>query len=272
VTLDPVTGQATGSFTALIAGPVPCGAGSAGLTGLVTGVLGWETVSNATAGTLGTVSQSDEALRALRRNTLFLQGVSLIGATLSAINAISGVIGSQGLENLSWEEQTISGIVMSSKSIWVCVDGGAPADIATALLINKSMGAGWNGAQTLSVIEPASGQPYLTQWDVPTLVPIFVQMTVRQGTFVGDPTQDVINAVLAFAANSIEGLQGFSVGENASPFEISGAVIQQCQGLYVKLVQIALVSGGSLAPAELPMAINQKATVIETNISVILVT
>lgn len=270
VTLDAVTGQAMSNFTAVQPGPVPCGAGAAGLTAIVTAVLGWETVSNAGTGIAGAAEQSDEALRALRRNTLFLQGVSNIGAISSALWAISGVIGVQILENTQNTGQTISGVEMIAKSVWVCVDGGNSDNIATALLKTKSIGAAWNGSQSLTVIEPASGQPYTVHWDVPSLLPILVQVTVRQGSFVGDPTAAVISAILAYGVNSIAGVDGLALGVNASPFEAGAAVAAQCPGLYVKLVQMALVSGGSLAPAEIPVAIYQKATIAEGNISVIL--
>jgi hypothetical protein len=267
------TWTGTGDFTAVEPGPIPCGAAGAGLTSVETDVLGWETVSNANAGTLGTLQQLDVPFRQLRRNTLALQGVALIEAILSGISNISGVIGRQGLENYTNADATIEGIFLLANSIWVCVDGGTAQDIATVLLQKKSMGANWNGAQSLAVIEPASGQAYTVLWDVPTLVPLLAQVTVKQGTYVGNPALDVNAAVVAFAANQIEGLQGFTVGESASPFEIAAAIQQQCPGIYVKSVQLALFSGTpTYAPAEIAMAINQKATLNQAGVTVILVT
>jgi hypothetical protein len=266
------TGTGTGNFTAVQPGPVPCGAGGAGLVDISTDVLGWETVSNPVAGTVGTTALGDEPLRLLRRNTLYLQGVSLIGATVSALYNLPGVISVQALENDTSETVVTQGITLVAHSIWVCVDGGQPAAIATALLLNKSMGCAWNGAQSLSIVEPASGQTYTPLWDVPTDVPIYCAITVRQGTYVGDPTNDVIAAIVAFGSNSIEGIQGFATGINASPFDISAAVLNQCPGLLVKICAISLLSTINPQPVEIEIAINQTATISASNINVTIVT
>jgi hypothetical protein len=253
------TGQAFGTFMAVAPGPIPCGEAGAGLVNVETDVLGWETVSNAGAATaIGTLQQNDGPLRILRRKTLALQGVSLMEAILSSINNLNGVIGSQGLENVQSTTQTISTIVMEAKSIWVCVDGGAQADIATVLLQQKSGGCDWNGAQSVSVVEPSSGQTYTVLYDIPTQVPVLAQFIVKQGMYVGNLFTDIPNAAVAFGLNKVDGFTGFVVGESASPFELAAAVQQQCPGIYIRAVNLSLV-GGSYAPTELAMAINQKA-------------
>jgi hypothetical protein len=268
VTLDPVSGTAIGTYTAQVAGSIAAPTGS---WTIVTDVLGLETVTNNTVGTLGTEQQSDQILAVLRRKTLALQSVALMDAGLSRINNLSGVIGSQALENVQNVTATISGVTMVAKSVWFCIDGGSASDIGTALLATKSQGADWNGAQSLAVIDPASGQSYTVKWDLPTPVPLLVQVTVRQGTFVGDITDAVTQAVVDFGNNAISGLQGFGVGQSASPFEIAAGIQSECQGLYVKNVEIATVSSGIYAPAEIAMAIYQKPTIIGANVSVVIV-
>ncbi|CAM6031752.1 unnamed protein product [Sphagnum compactum] len=255
--------QGVGDFEAVVAGPVPCGTGSAGLTAVVTDVLGWETVSSPNAGVVGTLQQSDEALRLLRRQTLALQGVAILEAITSAINALPGVIGSQRLENYTNTPMTVDGVYLLPNSVWICVDGGTNQDIASALVQNKSLGCNWNGAQTLTVVDPISGQQYAPRWDIPTDIPLLVSVTVKQGTFIGDPTTAVIQAVLDFGNNVIDGLQGFSVGESASPFDIAAGILQECPGLYVRSVLISLTSVVDLQPVEIAMLIYQKATVSE---------
>lgn len=274
VTLDTVTGQAVGTYVAMVSGAVPCPAGA---FQIVTPVLGLETVTNPATATPGTLEQSDEALRALRRNTLALQGNSTMAAITSAIWDIPGVIGLQDLENVG-AAQTISGVAMQSKSVWVCVDGGTPLAIATALLNSKSSGSNWNGAQSLTVIEPASGQSYTPQWDIPTLVPLLVQVTAKQGTFVGDINAAIIQAVLDFANNAIAPadpnaapVAGFTVGASASPFEIAAGIMQECPGLWITNVALSLASGTpNYQPAQIAMLIYQKATVSSGDISVVL--
>jgi hypothetical protein len=282
VTLETFNGSTwtgIGEFQAVQGGPVPCGTGSNGLVNLVTDVLGWETVSNASAGVVGTLQQTDGVLRALRRQTLFLQGVSLIGAILSAVADITGVIGFQGLENYTSAPQTISGVYMVANSVWVCVDGGAQADIATALLVNKSLGCAWNGAQSVSVIEPSSGQTYTVLYDVPTSVPLLISVTAKQGSFVGNPTTAIMQAIIDFGNNAIqpadpnaEPVQGFGVGQSASPFEIGAGITQECPGIYLRAILISTVAANNLQPDEIPLDIYQKATITADDITIVIVT
>src|SRR5262249_35563379 len=88
VTLNP-SGTPNVNFQSVQTGPIPC-AGSA-LNTIVSSILGWETVTNNASGTpasvttLGTTTQSDQAARALRANTLAFQGVSLAEAITSAL-------------------------------------------------------------------------------------------------------------------------------------------------------------------------------------------
>lgn len=268
VTLDPVTGTATGSYTATVAGPITCATGT--LT-IVSAVLGLETVSNPGTGVIiGSATQSDESFRTQRRNTLALQSVSLTASSISALKNLAGVLGVQFIENNTNATATISGITLADRSVWFCVDGGSAAQIGAVLLNNKSYGAAWNGSQAVTVVEPASGQSYTVNYDVPTDEPIVVQVTCSQGTYQGTLVTDVPAAVAAYAANQLTAVQGFTVGQNASPFQIAAALGQQCPGIQIAKIQLSLKSSISYAPAELTMAINQKATVLVTDVSVVI--
>lgn len=265
VTLDG-SGNGVGIFTALVAGPVPVPSGSY----TPADVLGWETAVAASTGTVGTAEQSDEALRTLRAQTLFLQGVSLIGATLSAVNALTGVLSSQGLENVTSSTQTISGVSLVAHSIWICVDGGLQTAIANALLHNKSMGANWNGAVTQGVVDPSSGQTYTVKYDVPTLVPLLVRVTCKQGSFQGNPATAIPIAAAAFANNQVDGITGFVLGQSASPWEMGAGIQAQLPGLYISKIELSLVSSVDYEPAEIAMEIFQKATVIAADVAVVI--
>lgn len=95
-----VGGTSTVNFQSVAFGPIPCAAHA--LNTIVTAtVVGWETVDNSNAGVVGTLTQSDQAARASRQNTLFFQGLSLIGAISSAIYAVPGVTSLAILENFN---------------------------------------------------------------------------------------------------------------------------------------------------------------------------
>lgn len=97
------SGNAMVNFYSQSFGPIPCA--SSALTNVVSSVLGWETVTNnpsstpASTTTLGVTTQSDQAFRSYRNNTLGFQGVALPIAITSALYATSNVTSLSFLEN-----------------------------------------------------------------------------------------------------------------------------------------------------------------------------
>lgn len=99
---------------------------------IVTPVIGWDSVTNEAANYYtGTVEQSDADARALRLNTLAIQGQSLPQAITSGLFAIPGVIGVSFLENVTATSSSVpaknSGnpaTTLVANSIYVCVDPG----------------------------------------------------------------------------------------------------------------------------------------------------
>lgn len=256
ITLDG-SGNGSGTFYSQEYGPISCGISD--LNQIVTGVLGWETITNSAAATLGQSQQSDQSLRALRRNTLALQGISLGEAITSALYAVDGVKSLTFRENTANTTQTIDGVSMVAKSIYVCVDGGTDLDVATALLANKTVGAAWNGGVTQTVVEPYSGQSYDVKFSRPTEINMSVRVTIRSGTSLTDPVSAVKDAIMAYVNGELNDESGFTVGNDVSPFELAGAVNQQNPSIFVKLVEISDDGGTTWQSTEYAIAINQVA-------------
>lgn len=255
-------GIAYGTFVAVVAGPTAVVSGA--LNTPVDSVLGWETITNNQSGTpasvttIGTNQQTDASLRALRNNTLALQGISTVQAQVSGLYAIDGVTSVAFLENVASTTQTINGISLGAHSIWACVDGGSSLDIATSLLKNKTDGAGWNGAQSVPVVEPASSQTYTVLFDRPTYVFIYGAMTIKQGSYIGSLQQNAAQAVADYFVGNVDGFQALGIGQNVSPFEIAAAVVSACPGCIVMGCNIGTVPG-TLNPADVTIAQNARA-------------
>lgn len=263
----PDSGSTMVDFIAVETGAVPCPAGA--LTQIVTAVLGWESVSNPTAAPLGTAQQYDPSLRAKRRNTLALQGSSLAVAITSALYDVGGVTSLSFRENPEDVDQTIDGILLKKNSVWACVHGGVNADIAAALLSNKSGGCAWNGSTTVNVVEPASGQTYAVKFDRPTEVPIKARLTVKVSNATVDAQTAVRAAVSAWAALAEDGLPGLRTGGNVSPFDMAAAVNAAVSGIYVAKVELTTTAADSFAVAELVMALNQVPTLATSAVTVV---
>lgn len=261
-------GTATGQFRCITSGPIQCATGN--LDTVVDMVLGWETVTNTVAATLGSDEQSDASLRMLRVNTLAKNGISFAEAITSAlydepVSALSVAF----RENYKKVDMTIDGVDLVANSIWVCVDGGADEDIAMALLRVKTIGADWNGPVDAPVVEPISGQTYDVKFQRPTLVPVEVQLTVRRGLYTGDPVLESPGAVVNYAAGNVENMPGFVLNSiGVAPDQIAAAVATQLPGLFVVGTSVRNVGSTTWQNELLPLAIWEKATVATGNVYV----
>lgn len=268
-------GVAYGSFQALEEGAIDCPVHS--LTVPVAGytAIGWETSDNEEAGTIGSNQQSDLSARQERKQTLAQQGRSLSEAVFSRVRAVDGVRSMTFRENKTNVAKTIDGIALNPNSVWVCVDGGLNADIAAALYRSISGGAGYNGAISVNVKDPFSGQTDTVKFDRPTAKPIMVRVTGNiTGSMTSNPEAIVKQAVVDYGAGLLENSeQGFAVGEDVSPYEIASAVNYRAPGIFVTKVEIALQPASGEQPAwqttTMDISLKEKATVDLSSVLVV---
>lgn len=267
VTLDD-GGEGAVDFLAVEAGPIAANAGA--LTQIVTAVLGWDTVMNPTAATVGRTEEGDLPARQRRKNTLSLQNVALPLAITSGLHELPNVRSLQFRENYTKLDATIDGIFLLANSVWVCVDGGTDAEIAAVLLEHKSLGSDWNGSTTVNVTDAASGQVYPVKFDRPTEIATQARVTVRGGTSLVDVPKAVRDAIVAYAAGELEGEPGFVVGGSVSAFELGGAVNRYAPGIYVQKCEISLLSVTSWTTDEIVIALDEIASISSGAIEVVL--
>jgi len=230
-------GTVTGTFQSEVAGPIPCLAGT--LTDVVSEVLGWETVNNPDDGILGAEEQSDVSLRKLRKNALALQGASSVPAMISNLYATEGVLSLTFRENITDAPQVIDGVNLLPNSVWACVDGGVDEDVGFALLDGKSTGSNYNGSVTVQVKEPSSKQLYPVKFERPIDVNLYVRATIQIVVASENPQQAISTAILNWANNSVQDIEGLTVGNNASPAEIAAAIQVQVTGIYMDTIEVS---------------------------------
>jgi hypothetical protein len=233
------------------------------ITKIVSGVVGWETVTNA-------ASAVDVSTRNQRKTEIGQNSKSNAFSIKAAISALEGVAGVSYRENVENITQTIDGVLMVPHSNYVCVDGGVDSEIAEAYQI-KSGGSNYNGSVTEPYTDPYSGQVINVKFDRPTEKPMLVQVTAKVGAST-NAVQDIKDAVIAYANGEVDGENGFALGEDASPFEIGSAVNVQLSDVFVNKVQIATVADGvgAYSTDTIKNEIFEKATIEEANIEVII--
>lgn len=249
---------------------VPCPAHS--LTHILDPVLGWETIDNATAATLGQPVESDSQFRKRRKETLFLQGVALPGAIMSAVMDVEGVRSMVFRENYTAETRVIDNVEIPPHTIYTVIDGGTDQAVAYALFANKSLGCGWLGKVEVEVTDEASGQNYLVRFDRPQEVPVRARVTVRVlGAGTVDYRSEVVDAIIAYADDQLDDLRGFLVGAPVSPFDMSAAVSMADRSLFVVNLVVGPfnASVANLHPETMPLEIWQKAVITTGSIEVV---
>lgn len=262
-------GTASVTFESVEFGAIPCGAGD--LDSVVSSVLGWETVTNAAAATLGTTQQSDESARRERRQTLALQGRRLSQSVMSSVMAVQGVVSMAFRENPADTTETIDGVAMVGHSIYACVDGGTDLDVADAIAVNMN-GFAMVGDTDVTVTDLYSGQAYNVTFQRPEAVDVLIRITARvSGSTVSDPTAAIVAATLAYANCELPDDDGFVVGGNVSPFEIAAAVAAQVPGVFISKVEAAEAGGSPVYSTDtIAISIEQVARTQSGSIAVVL--
>lgn len=235
------SGQATATFRTVDFGPITATSGS--VDKIVSGVVGWETVTNPDDAVPGKFAQNDISAKRQRLRELGSNSRSNSYSILAAVNALEGVAGVRFRENFTDTEQVIDNVTLAPHSTWIAVDGGVDAEIAEAYYTSRTGGSGFNGDETVSYTDPVTGQVIPVQFDRPTDKPLICRITVRIGNSTSS-LDDIKAAAVAYANGEIEGELGFYLGEDSSPFEVAAGVNEALNNVFVVKCELATVADG----------------------------
>lgn len=195
VTIDG-TGTIPGTVRATATGPVFGAAGA--ISVIKTIISGWASVTNAAAVNLGSDQELDSALRARHRASVAINSKSVADSLYAALANIQGVSDARIFENKTGVPQSRAGSIdLPPNSIQVIVQGGADADIATAIWAKASAGVTLAGAMGVSVPD-SQGVFQLIKFDRPIQQSIYSRITfyVPPGLTVSQDQQDAARRAL----------------------------------------------------------------------------
>ena len=253
----PTGGSITVTATANDIGDLSAPAGT--VTKIATPTLGWQTVTNAAAASVGAPVESDAALRTRQRTSTALPSLTVMDGIVGAVANVAGVDRYAGYENDTGSTDA-NGI--PAHSISIVADGGAAADVAAAIALHKTPGTGTYGT-TSSVVTDSRGVPNTIRFYRPTDVPIKAAITIKAltgyttgyGALIQQAVADVINAlgigddVLLTKLYVPANLPGTSQG---ATFNITALTIGRVSG--------------SLGSADIVLAFNEAASALTSNI------
>jgi hypothetical protein len=257
----PSGGTTTGTFQSQAYGSIPFPVGS--MT-ILDGTIGWGSCA-AVSGTIitpGSSESTDPQLKNKRNQQLAVQGTASTAAIYANLLNVPNVTSCQVVENNTGTITTVNGVQFTKpNAIWVCV-AGTPSQsaVAAALYAAHNSGCPWdfgaagignpvNSPNGVTVQDPSTNLPYQVLYTTPIMYDTYVNITVQQTAAQSPGATAIQNAIISYATGQEQGEPGLKVGANVSAFEVSGSVIRQYPGLYVKTCQVACVPAGSPAPA-----------------------
>ena len=195
----PPSGSVEIQFAALSTGPIVCPAGS--LNSIYRTIPGWDSVTNATDGTVGRNVETSAALEERRALSVAGNATGILPAVRGSVLNVPGVLDAYVTENNTGSSVTIGSQTIVARSLFVCVQGGADADVARAIWNKKNPGCAYTGATTVTIEDTNSG--YLTPptYDVKfqraAALAVNFTLTLSNGSDVPADAVDQIEAAIA---------------------------------------------------------------------------
>jgi hypothetical protein len=241
-------GIASISFVCQKTGPIACPATI--LSRIYRAIPGWDSIVNPSDGVVGQDEENRVAFEQRRQQSVAANAVGTLPAVQGAVSAVANVLDCYVTENSTSSPVTLDGVTLPAHSLYVCVAGGNPDDIATAIWTKKAPGCSYAGSTVVQVQDQSAGyQPPYPTYNVAyqTAIPLVLGMTVTivsSQLVPSDAAVQIQNAVLnAFVGG--DGGPRARIGSTIYASRFYSAVASL--GVWAQIVSITL--GSSTAPA-----------------------
>ena len=267
-----IAGTVDADFQNVQTGPIPCAAGT--LTSVYQAIPGWDTITNAADGTMGSNVESRADFEYRRRNSVALNGKGTPQAIYAAVFDLLDVLDVYVKDNPSGNTVNTgpTNYPILPHSVYVAVVGGTDAEVAAAIWRKKDTGCDYNGNTTVTVTDNAGysyPQPtYTVKFERPAALPVlFAVSLVDDPSLPSDIVQRVKAAIIA-RFNGADGTTRERIGSLILASRYYGAVVAVASN--VSLISVLI---GTVTPtlSQVAVGIDQKPTLSEADISVTLV-
>jgi len=254
-------------------GPIACPIGTMNV--IYKAVIGWESVTNLTAGTPGANQESRADFEYRRKNSVAANAVNSVNSIRAAVLAVPNVVDAYVVDNPTGATVNTgsTNYPIIAHSVYVAVSGGTPAAIAAAIWSKKPVGCDYNGTTTATVQDTQAGTiPYPTytvKWVTPTALPVYFVVNIVNNTNLPANIQALIKQAVIDAFNGADGGTRARIGSTlfAGRYYSGVAAIDP----NVEVLSILLGPAPSPSGTSLVAGIDQRPTVDATQITVNLV-
>lgn len=266
------TGTVTAEFQNVTTGPIPCAAGT--LTQVYQAVPGWDAITNAADGTMGSDVESRADFEYRRKNSVALNGKGTPTAIYAEVFALPGVLDVYVKDNPSGDTVLTgpTNYPLLPHSVYVAVVGGTDAEIAAAIWRKKDTGCDYNGNTSVTVTDDAGysyPQPtYTVKFERPATLPVkFAVQLVSDARLPSNIVQLVQDAIIA-RFNGADGTTRERIGATILASRYYGAVVSVASN--VSLISV-LIGTSTPTLSQIAVGIDQRPTVSAADITVTLV-
>ena len=266
----PSGGTVAVSFACTATGPIPCPAGSVNM--IYRTVPGWDTITNPLDGAIGVDVESRADFEFRRQASVASNALGIIPAIKGNVLAVPNVLDAYVTDNSTGSPVTIQGVTIAANSLYVCVAGGDPLAVATAIWRKKMPGCAYTGGTTQTVTDSNSGYgpPYPTytvKFQTAATQAIKVNVNIANSIDVPSNALSLIQTAIVNAFSGSDGGARARIGATvyASRYYAPVAAL----GEWADIIQIQV--GTSTANANLvAIDIDTIPTIIASNISLTL--
>jgi Baseplate J-like protein len=148
-------GTVTLPFACTVAGPIACPASTSWT--IYRTITGWDSAVSTSDGVIGNLTETRAAFEARRQASVAKNARNTLTAVQGAVLGVPNLLDAYTTANSSGSPVTLDGVVISAHSLYVCVAGGDPAAVASAIFSKIAPGCGMAGNTTQTVVDDQAG-------------------------------------------------------------------------------------------------------------------
>lgn len=246
----PVSGEITVTAVAEELGAIEAAANS--ITKIGTPTLGWQSVTNPLAATVGVAVETDNELRDRQVQSTALPSVALWEGIIASLLNLDGVTRVSGVNN---DTDTVDSNGIPAHTIAMIVEGGQVDEIGETIFIKKCEGTGTFGSVSTTYIDEY-GFPHNILFNRPIIVPIYVTLTINPAANYLSSVANELQERIVTYINSLE------IGESVNIGRVLASAISSCPGVDDRFDIVSIVMGTSAegqSGASVPIKWNEAA-------------
>ena len=256
----PVSGEITVTATAEDVGAIEAPPNT--ITQIGTPTRGWQSVNNPTQAVVGVAVETDSQLRDRQAKSTELPSVSLWEGIIASLLNLDGVTRVSGVKN---DEDAPSPEGVPGHTIAMIVDGGEVDEIGKTIFLKKGEGVRTYGTTETTYID-TYGFPNVIKFSRPTIVNVYVTLTITPSSTYLSTAADEIKARIADYINSL------AIGEDVNIARVLASAVKDCEtGMDDRFEVSAIVMGessGGQTASSVPIEWNEAASCDLENVTV----